>query len=123
MNKNHKIGVIVLSSLLVLAAITPALPASAQVDWGLGYAANLGLGTQEIRTVAVNVIRVLLSILGILALVIVLYGGFKWMTAMGNEENVGSAKKIIGAGIVGLIIIFFAYAIVLFVFNVVGDAI
>jgi len=44
------------------------------------------------------------------------------MTAAGNEENIASAKKTIAAGIVGLIIIFFAYAIVMFVFNIVGGA-
>jgi len=44
------------------------------------------------------------------------------MTAGGNEENVASAKKTITAGIIGLIIIFFAYAIVAFIFNVVGGS-
>jgi len=110
------------ASLAALGTLAAANTASA-VDWGLGYAANIGLGTQEIRTVAANVINVLLGILGILALIIVLYGGFRWMTAAGNEENIAAAKKTIGAGLVGLIIIFFAYAIVLFVFNVVGNAV
>ena len=111
---------VVLLTLLVL--MTPVL-VSAQVDWGIGYAAKVGLGTQEIRSVAVSVVRVLLGLLGIIALFIVLYGGFRWMTAAGNEENVAVAKKTIAAGIVGLIIIFFAYAIVLFIFNVVGGAV
>lgn len=98
-----------------------AKAASAQIDWGLNYARNVGLGTREIRDVAIDVIQAILSMLGIIALIIILYGGFKWMTAAGNEENISSAKKIITAGIVGLIIIFFAYAIVAFVFNVIGD--
>ena len=110
--------------LMSLMALAVGQAASAQDDkFGLGYAANVGLGTQEIRAVAANVINVLLGILGILALIIVLYGGFRWMTSAGNEENVAAAKKTIGAGLVGLIIIFFAYAIVLFVFNVVGSAV
>ena len=96
--------------------------AAAAVDWGIGYAGNVCLGTREVRDVAVSVIQTLLGILGILALIIVLIGGFKWMTAGGNEENVASAKKTIAAGIIGLIIIFFAYAIVAFVFNVVGSS-
>lgn len=96
--------------------------AAAQVDWGIGYAGNVGLGTREVRDVAVNVIQTLLGLLGILALIIILVGGFQWMTAGGNEENVGKAKKTIAAGIIGLIIIFFAYAIVAFIFNVVGGS-
>jgi hypothetical protein len=109
-------------SVVVLALMMAATPVFAQLDWGINYAQNVGLGTREVRDVAVNVIQTLLGILGILALIIVLIGGFRWMTAGGNEENVASAKKTIAAGIVGLIIIFFAYAIVAFVFNVVGGA-
>ncbi len=119
MKKITKIAATVLMSLVVLGATSPALAA---VDWGLNYATNVGLGTHELRSVAVSVIQTLLGILGVLSLVIVLIGGFKWMTSGGNEEGVGSAKKTIAAGIVGLVIIFFAYAIVTFVFNVVGGA-
>ena len=107
MNKITKIVTTILVSLVVLTATTPALAA---VDWGLSYATNVGLGTHELRSVAVNVIQTLLGMLGVLALVIVLIGGFKWMTSAGNEEGVSSAKKTIAAGIVGLVIIFFAYA-------------
>jgi len=108
--------------LMLTIALAPAVT-SAQVDWGIGYAEDVGLGTQEIRTVAVQVVQALLGLLGIIALIIILIGGFRWMTAGGNEENVAAAKKTIAAGIVGLIIIFFAYAIVLFIFNVVGSAV
>ncbi|OGG90695.1 hypothetical protein A3H03_00435 [Candidatus Kuenenbacteria bacterium RIFCSPLOWO2_12_FULL_42_13] len=118
MNKMTKIVTVSLMSLTLVAAATPALA----IDWGLNYAKNVGLGTAEIRNVAASVIQTLLGVLGILALIIVLIGGFKWMTAGGNEEGVESAKKTIAAGIIGLVIIFFAYAIVTFVFNVVGKA-
>ena len=105
---------IILPSLIILLMGKTVLA----IDWGLNYAQNVGLGTQEVRDVATNVIQTLLGVLGILALVIILVGGFRWMTAMGNEDQVASAKKTIAAGVIGLIIIFFAYAIVAFVFNV-----
>ena len=63
------------------------------------------------------VINVLLGFLGIIAIVIILYGGFVWLTSGGNEEKVGQAKKIISAGIIGLVIIFVAYALATFVIN------
>jgi hypothetical protein len=42
-------------------------------------------------------------------------GGFKWMTAGGNEDKVGEAKKLIVAGIIGLVIILGSFAIATFV--------
>jgi hypothetical protein len=51
------------------------------------------------------------------AVVIILLGGFKWMTAGGNEDKVGEAKKLITAGIIGLVIIVASFAIASFVLN------
>ena len=56
-----------------------------------------------------------MGLLGIVAVVIVLIGGFTWMTAGGNDEKVGEAKKWIFAGVIGLAIILSAYAIANFV--------
>jgi len=53
--------------------------------------------------------------LGLIALVIVLYAGFMWMTSGGNEEKISKAKKILSAGVIGLIIILASYAITSFI--------
>jgi len=58
-----------------------------------------------------------LGFLSIIAVLIILMGGFKWMTAGGNEEKVEEAKKMIIAGIVGLAVIFTSFAIATFVIN------
>jgi hypothetical protein len=79
------------------------------------YATEFGLGTQDVRTTIGSVIRAFMGLLGIVAVLLILYGGFKWMTAGGNEEQVGEAKKIIISGIIGLIIILSAYAIANFI--------
>lgn len=84
-------------------------------ETGIGYGAYTGLPTQDLRVVIANIIRTAMGLLGIIAVLIVLYGGFKWMTAAGSDEKVGEAKKIITAGIIGLIIIITAYAIASFV--------
>ena len=47
-------------------------------------------------TVIAKVISVLLSILGTIALLMFIYAGFNWMTAMGNDTKVKKAKDIIG---------------------------
>ena len=90
-----------------------ALPALAQ--YGLEYGTLTGLGTEDLRAGVMGIINVFLGFLGVIAIVIILYGGFVWLTSAGNEEKVGKEKKIIRAGIIGLIIIFISYAIPTFV--------
>jgi len=64
-------------------------------------------------------IRYLLSFLGVIAVLIIIYGGFTWMTAAGNEEKVKKAKSMLQNGIIGLVIIILAYAITIFIFKVI----
>lgn len=79
------------------------------------FGAATGLGQGDLNDTIGALIRAALGFLGVIAVVIVLFGGFKWMTAGGNEEKVGEAKKLIIAGIIGLAIILSAYAIASFV--------
>lgn len=120
-------------SVLALAVISISLfsvmsiaPASAQDDiLGMDYANNFGLTNaqeQDPRQMAINIVRYIMTFLGIIAVVIILLGGFKWMTAAGNEDKVGEAKKLIIAGIIGLIIILAAFAIVTFVVGMTNSA-
>lgn len=82
-----------------------------------------GLGTGDIESSATSIISTILTLLGLVALVIVLLGGFKWMTSGGNEEKVGEAKKLLGAGIIGLIIVFAAWAIATFMVGNIGNSV
>jgi len=86
-------------------------------ELGLGNIGNeIGLSTNtDIKAVIARIIRVLLGFLGIIAVVIVLWGGFQWMTAAGNEEKVTSARATLTAGLIGLIIILSAYALASFI--------
>jgi hypothetical protein len=86
-------------------------------ELGVSYGAYTGLGTQDIRVTIARIIRAALGLLGIVTVVIIIYGGFLWMTAGGNDEQVGKAKKCIYYGIIGLVIIFAAYALTQFIFN------
>lgn len=78
---------------------------------------SLGLGTKDVRATIASIINVALGLLGIVAVVIVLIGGFKWMTAGGEQGKVDEAKKLITSGIIGLAIIVSAYAIAQFVID------
>jgi len=108
----------------VLAFSLPVLAATSDTlnPWGSdtlkdNIQTTTGLGARDPRDIAASVIRVILGFLGIVAVIIILLGGFKWMTAGGNEDKVGEAKKLITAGIIGLVIILAAFAIATFVLN------
>ena len=92
----------------------------AQVDTGLQFAAQTGLPTTDLRLIIANIIRAALGLLGIAAVIIVLYGGWLWMSAGGNEEQISKAKKTLLNGTVGIVIILSAYGIVSFIMNVFG---
>ena len=76
---------------------------------------TIQLGNRDIRSTVASIINVLMGLLGIVAVVIILLGGFKWMTAGGNEDKVGEAKQLIMQGIIGLVIILSSWAIARFV--------
>lgn len=125
----YSVSLAVLSMFLVLAPITADFTSVNQVKaagwWdqvstgGLNdVAPAYGGGTpRDIRMIIVDIIKVILGFLGIIATVIILFAGFKWMTAGGNEENIESAKKMLIAGVIGLAIILSAYAIATFVIS------
>lgn len=93
-------------------------------NYGLddGNFTTVNLGNRDLRASIASIINVFLSVLGIIAVVIILLGGFKWMTAQGNEEKTDEAKKLIGAGVIGLVIILAAYAIASFVLTNLNEA-
>jgi len=74
-----------------------------------------GLDERDPRGIAASVINVALGFLGIIAVGLILYAGFKWMTAGGSEDKITEARKLLVAGVIGLIIILAAFAIANFV--------
>jgi len=57
------------------------------------------------------IINAALSLLGIIFIVLIIYAGYNWMTASGNEQNVEKAKKTITSCVIGLIIVLCSWAI------------
>ena len=76
---------------------------------------QIGLGETDLKQTVLNIIRLILGLMTLIAVVLVIYGGFVWLTAAGNEDNVEKAKRIISAAVIGLIIILLAWAVVIFV--------
>ena|SRR3989338_539607 len=89
-----------------------------QAGEGAGYNTDPELAQTGIASVAGSVARMFISIMGVLFMAYIIYGGFLWMTAAGNEERVSKARKIIRDGIIGVIVILSAAGIYVFVLNV-----
>lgn len=64
-----------------------------------------------------NVILAVISILGVIFVVLIVFAGFKWMLAQGDETKTKEALSLITNSIIGLAIILAAYAISYFVIN------
>lgn len=92
-------------------------------DLGLAYPATSGLSGGDVRVTTARVLRIALSLLGTVFLVIIIWGGYEWMTAGGNDQQIGTAKKRIFTGIIGLAIILSSYAISYFIINSINTAV
>lgn len=69
----------------------------------------------DFRYKIVKIINQVLGLLGIIVIILIMYAGFSWMTAAGNEDQVSKAKTIMKNAIIGLIVITFAWSISRFV--------
>lgn len=89
---------------------------------GSDFASAAGLSSGNLIDTISSIIRVALGFLGVIAVVIILLGGFKWMTSGGNDEKVKKAKMLIFQGIIGLVIVLSSYAIASFVITSITNA-
>jgi len=64
-----------------------------------------------------------LGFLGVLFLILIIFGGIMWMTASGNEEKVKKASELMSHAAIGLAIVLFAFLLTNFViFKIIGLA-
>jgi len=83
--------------------------------YGYGAMSESSLGDRDPRSTITSIINISLTLIGTVCTGLIIYAGYLWMTAGGNDDQVGKAKKIIIAAIIGAIIVFISYAISNFV--------
>ena len=113
----------IISSIIFLNFFIPLKIVNAsgldQLQQNLGTVGEkTGLGDSQdadLKARIVDIVNIALGFIGLIAVIFIIYAGFKWMTAAGNEEQVSSAKKMIVQAVIGLAIIFLAWAIANFV--------
>ena len=77
---------------------------------------------RDIRLITAKIIKVFLGVLGIIFVALLVAAGYKWMTAVGNEDKIKEAKGQITTAVIGLLIILAAYSITDFVINQIRKA-
>jgi len=106
--------------MLVLVAV-PALAQNLDNGFMTNFQDSSGIGNANIGEVVGKIVKAVLTILGLVALVIFIIAGFQWMTSGGDKEKIQGAQKLMGAAVVGLIIIVLAYAAASFVVTALTD--
>lgn len=96
-----------------------AATAQQEICKGVGAASGAGDCTSDISltTVIRNVINIFSIIVGLVAVIMIIVGGFKFITAGGESSNITSARQTITYAIVGLVIAALSQSIVWFVLN------
>ncbi|MFZ2310404.1 MAG: hypothetical protein WAW11_02570 [Patescibacteria group bacterium] len=74
-----------------------------------------GANQKDVQLLAVDIIKVALTFLGIIFLGLLLFAGFKWMTSGGNEKTIEDSIGQIKAAVIGLLLVLAAWGITTYV--------
>lgn len=96
---------------LIIPAAALVLPAIALAQGG-ELVPNRLAQTNNIVLVVRSIIRFILLIAFVLAFIMLLIGGIRWITAGGDEKGVAAARNMITAALIGLVIVLIAYALI-----------
>lgn len=118
--------VVAVSAGLMAPALTSAADLNDRLSCGannLGVSDTTGCESQNrdadtsIDKLITNVVNIFSVIVGVIAVIMIIVGGFRYVTSGGDSSNVTSAKNTIMYAIIGLIIVALAQIIVRFVLN------
>ena len=113
-----KLKSFLLSLLIVFLLATPAL--SIDIGGGLVDTAAQKAGYEKTTDTTLAetlglIVKGALSMVGVIFLLLMVYAGYLWMTARGEEETIKKSQKIIVGSVIGLIIVVASYSITNFV--------
>lgn len=108
-----------LTALLVLPyfVFADATTSSGSLDKLVSVAEGGGYKERNLEAIVGTVIQAALSLLGGVFLILIIIGGYDWMTAEGNEQKVEKAQNYIRRAMIGLAITLSAWAIWKFIFD------
>src|SRR3989304_1383626 len=93
------------------AAVSLALPSSAFAQ-GVIPEQLADVSEFSIIDIVRGIIQFILVVAFVLAFIMLLIGGIRWITAGGDEKAVASARNMITAALIGLVVLLVAYALI-----------
>ncbi|MBI2411337.1 MAG: Ig-like domain-containing protein [Candidatus Kerfeldbacteria bacterium] len=102
----------------IFATVTPAY-AQITTDYA-GIASSLG--NNDIISIVVDIVNVALSLMALVAVIFIIYGGYMWLTSAGNPDKVNKAKAVLRNAGIGLVIIMVSWGLVLWLIGFFSDA-
>lgn len=112
MKRLQKFMMVVTSLAMLFGAVQVALMPAAVVQAApvIDPIPGTGLSDTPLPQVIGNIVKIILSITGIILFALFFYGGFEMLTAAGDDEKVARGKKIIIQAIIGLLVVLISYA-------------
>lgn len=74
-------------------------------------------GASSVSQIILTVINIILALSGLIAVLVLIIGGFRYVTSFGNEDAVKNGKSMILNALIGIVIIILAFVIVRVVQN------
>jgi hypothetical protein len=129
--KGYALSIVALLTLMVPFIVPAAVSAAScsPTASGLASGANLGstngpvncgstgVGNSSVTNLAKKVVNLFSLVVGAISVIMIIYGGFRYITSGGATEKVGDAKKTLIYAIIGLIVVALAQLIIHFVLN------
>lgn len=107
---------------LGLTVATGTLDVAAQIDLSPAQPDNVPTELEGDSGVFKTVVNILLFVIGLISVIMLIWGGIRYTTSGGNANSVTAAKNTIMYAIIGLVIAIFAYAIVNWVVGELGTS-
>lgn len=107
------VALFVVSGTPVFAQNTPIDRAAGGLDTtaGAGGWSPNATPSNKINDIIASIIKTLLGLTGVIFLALMIFAGNLWMTAGGNEDQVGKARALMVNAVIGIIVVFAAYIV------------
>jgi len=102
-------------------AVNLAMAQTADDQTGSFFAEQIGLASGDPKLIIANVVRIALGFAGLIFVILIIYGGWMYMTSEGVAEKVTKAREIIKNSVIGILIIMSAFVIVSFIISSLQD--